>query len=191
MRYWPACCCGTRAKPRWPASACVAGHGGADLLCGSAWLPALWFNLCNLVSWSLSGCYCRACPVHRRLRTQGVLSVFAACAAGAVVAASMAAAMAAPWFEQSLGATWRAWFSEQFSTSVLILPVLLTAPSMRAHTRARSLYGWHHCCWPHWRSALPSAALAPSPSPSPHCCGVPGPTRRFWCRCWRLPLGVR
>jgi len=74
--------------------------------------------------------------MHRRMRSpRGVLSVFAACAAAAMVAASMAAVMAAPWFEQSLRATWLAWFSEQFSTGVLVLPVLLTAPSVRALVR--------------------------------------------------------
>ncbi|PYC04901.1 GGDEF domain-containing protein [Pseudomonas sp. MB-090624] len=142
--FWPVNAVLAGVLLRHPRQATLAGFSlvwlamvGADLLCGSAWLPALWFNLCNLglvvTLWLLLS---RLPRVHRRLRTpQGVLSVFAACAAGAVVAASMAAAMAAPWFEQSLGATWRAWFSEQFSTSVLILPVLLTAPSMRALIR--------------------------------------------------------
>jgi len=74
---------------------------------------------------------------HRRMRSpHGVLGVFGACAAGAAVAASLACVMAAPWFEQSLRSTWLAWFSEQFSTGVLVLPVLLTAPSVRALVRS-------------------------------------------------------
>lgn len=106
----------------------------ADLGCGSAWKPALWFNLCNLGAivsiWYLMA---RLPRVHRRLRTpHGTLRLFGACAVGAMVAASLACVMATPWFEQSLRATWLAWFSEQFSTSVLVLPVLLTAPSPRA-----------------------------------------------------------
>ncbi|MDH1629253.1 GGDEF domain-containing protein [Pseudomonas mosselii] len=106
----------------------------ADLACGSAWKPALWFNLCNLGAivsiWYLMA---RLPRVHRRLRTpHGTLCLFGACAVGAMVAASLACVMATPWFEQSLRATWLAWFSEQFSTSVLVLPVLLTAPSPRA-----------------------------------------------------------
>lgn len=112
----------------------------ADLACGSAWVPALWLNLCNLGAivtiWYLMS---RLPRLHRRLRTpHGTLCLFAACAAGAVVAASLACVMAAPWFQQSLQATWLAWFSEQFSTSVLVLPVLLTAPSSRALTRGGS-----------------------------------------------------
>lgn len=106
----------------------------ADLGCGSALKPALWFNLCNLGAivsiWYLMA---RLPRVHRRLRTpHGTLRLFGACAVGAMVAASLACVMATPWFEQSLRATWLAWFSEQFSTSVLVLPVLLTAPSPRA-----------------------------------------------------------
>ncbi|MGV2837398.1 GGDEF domain-containing protein, partial [Pseudomonas shirazensis] len=67
---------------------------------------------------------------RRRMRSpQGVLCVFAACAAGAMVAASMACLMSAPWFQESMRATWLAWFSEQFSTCILIVPALLTAPS--------------------------------------------------------------
>ncbi|WP_046856075.1 GGDEF domain-containing protein [Pseudomonas sp. CCOS 191] len=141
----------------WPVNAVLAGvllrnprqatPGGfalvylamvaADLACGSAWRPALWFNLCNLGAiatiWYLMA---RLPRVHRRLRTpHGTLCLFGACAVGAMVAASLACVMAAPWFEQSLRATWLAWFSEQFSTSVLVLPVLLTAPSPRALTR--------------------------------------------------------
>ncbi|MNZ13812.1 putative diguanylate cyclase YcdT [compost metagenome] len=110
----------------------------ADLACGSAWLSALWLNLCNLsvvvTVWLLLS---RLPRLHRRMRSpQGVLSVFGACAAGAMVAACMACVVAAPWFEQSLRTTWLAWFSEQFSTAVLVLPVLLTAPSARALVRS-------------------------------------------------------
>ena len=110
----------------------------ADLLCGSDWKPALWFNLCNLgMVFSVWQWLARVPRLHRRMRSpHGVLSGFAACAAGALVAASLASVMAAPWFEQSLQATWLAWFSEQFSTGVLVLPVLLTAPSVRALMRS-------------------------------------------------------
>lgn len=110
----------------------------ADLATGSAWAPALWFNLCNLgVVVTLWAILSRLPRLHRRMRTpQGVLSVFGACAAGAMVAATLASVMATPWFQQSLWATWLAWFSEQFSTSVLVLPVLLTAPSSRALVRS-------------------------------------------------------
>ncbi|QXH48914.1 diguanylate cyclase [Pseudomonas xanthosomatis] len=112
----------------------------ADLATGSAWPPALWFNLCNLGAivtiWYLMA---RLPRIHRRLRTpHGTLTLFGACAAGGMVAATLACVMAAPWFEQSLRATWLAWFSEQFSTSVLVLPLLLTAPSPRAFSRNTS-----------------------------------------------------
>lgn len=110
----------------------------ADLATGSAWKPAVWFNLCNLsvvvtLWWVLS----HLPRVHRRMRTpQGVLRVFGACAAGAMVAASLACVVAAPWFQASLQATWLAWFSEQFSTNVLVLPMLLTTPNLRSLNRS-------------------------------------------------------
>lgn len=115
------------------------GMVGADLLCGSQWRPALWLNLCNLGAvvtfWSLLANLPRR---HRRLRTpHGVVRTFAACGAGAMVAASLACLMASPWFEQSLTSTWLAWFSEQFSTSVLVLPIMLTFPSLAALLRSR------------------------------------------------------
>ncbi|MNM32679.1 putative diguanylate cyclase YcdT [compost metagenome] len=143
--FWPVNAVLAGVLLRYPRQANIVGFSliwlamvAADLACGSAWAPALWFNLCNLsvvlTVWLLLS---RLPRKHRRMRTpQGVLSVFAAGAAGAIVAASMACAMAAPWFDQSLQATWLAWFSEQFSTSVLVLPVLVTAPSARALLRS-------------------------------------------------------
>ncbi|TLP64662.1 MULTISPECIES: GGDEF domain-containing protein [Pseudomonas] len=107
----------------------------ADLACASAWRPALWFNLCNLGAIvTIWFAMARLPRIHRRLRTpHGTLCLFGA---GAAVAASLACVMAAPWFQESLRATWLAWFSEQFSTSVLVLPVLLTAPSPHAFSRS-------------------------------------------------------
>ena len=145
--FWPVNAVLAGVLLRNPRQSTPAGFGLvyvamviADLACGTSWLPALWFNLCNLGAiatiWYLVS---RLPRNHRRLRTpHGTLCLFGACAAGAAVAASLACVMATPWFEQSLRATWLAWFSEQFSTSVLVLPVLLTAPSPRALTRSSS-----------------------------------------------------
>ncbi|WP_248919717.1 GGDEF domain-containing protein [Pseudomonas entomophila] len=145
--FWPVNAVLAGVLLRNPRHSTPAGFGLiylamviADLACGTAWQPALWFNLCNLGAiatvWYLVS---RLPRQHRRLRTpHGTLCLFGACAAGAAVAASLACVMATPWFEQSLRATWLAWFSEQLSTSVLVLPVLLTAPSPRALTRSGS-----------------------------------------------------
>ncbi|WP_286912130.1 MULTISPECIES: GGDEF domain-containing protein [unclassified Pseudomonas] len=143
--FWPVNAVLAGVLLRYPRQAGVIGFAlvwlamvAADFLCGSAWAPALWLNLANLgvvvTVWLLLS---RLPRLHRRMRSPyGVLSVFGACAAGAMVAASLACVVAAPWFEQSLRTTWLAWFSEQFSTSVLVLPVLLTAPSARALLRS-------------------------------------------------------
>ncbi|MDF0731615.1 diguanylate cyclase [Pseudomonas entomophila] len=145
--FWPVNAVLAGLLLRQPRQASLSGFAlmylamvAADLLCGSAWLPALWFNLCNLGAviaiWRL---LVRLPRTHRRLRTPyGVLRLFGACAAGGVVAATLACLVATPWFEQSLRATWLAWFSEQFSTSVLVLPILLTAPSPHALLRSGS-----------------------------------------------------
>ncbi|MGE7991470.1 diguanylate cyclase [Pseudomonas sp. NPDC089554] len=145
--FWPVNAVLAGLLLRQPRLASVPGFSlmylamvSADLVTGSAWLPALWFNLCNLGAvvtiWRLLA---RLPRQHRRLRTpHGVLRLFAACAAAGAVAASLACLVATPWFDQSLQATWLAWFSEQFSTSVLVLPILLTAPSPRAWRRGAS-----------------------------------------------------
>ncbi|BFO03684.1 diguanylate cyclase [Pseudomonas guariconensis] len=142
--FWPVNAVLAGVLLRYPRQATFAGFGlvwlamvTADLATGSAWKPALWFNLCNLgVIITLWRVLSHLPRVHRRMRTpEGVLRVFGASAAGAVVAASMACVVAAPWFQESLKATWLAWFSEQFSTNVLVLPMLLTAPNLRSLTR--------------------------------------------------------
>jgi len=143
--FWPVNAVLAGVLLRYPRQAGLIGFAlvwlamvAADLAYGSEWAPALWLNLSNLGAvatvWLLLS---RLPRPHRRMRSpHGVLGVFGACAAGAAVAASLACVMAAPWFEQSLRSTWLAWFSEQFSTGVLVLPVLLTAPSVRALVRS-------------------------------------------------------
>lgn len=143
--FWPVNAVLAGVLLRYPRQAGLIGFAlvwlamvAADLVCASEWAPALWLNLSNLGAvatvWLLLS---RLPRPHRRMRSpHGVLSVFGACAAGAAVAASLACVMAASWFEQSLRSTWLAWFSEQFSTGVLVLPVLLTAPSVRALVRS-------------------------------------------------------
>ncbi|CAG8868730.1 hypothetical protein PS627_03112 [Pseudomonas fluorescens] len=142
--FWPVNAVIAGVLLRYPRQANPLGFAliylamtGADLACGSPWQPALWLNLCNLsVVITVRQLLMRLPRAHRRLRTpHGVLCLFGACAMGAAVAASLACVIAAPWFEQSLRATWLAWFSEQFSTSILILPAMLTAPSPSALLR--------------------------------------------------------
>lgn len=145
--FWPVNAVLAGVLLRYPRQATPLGFAviylamvSADLACGSQWQPALWFNLCNLsVVFTVQQLMVRRSRAHWRLRTpHGVLCLFGACATGAAVAASLACVMAAGWFEESLGATWMAWFSEQFSTSILVLPALLTAPSPSALLRGSS-----------------------------------------------------
>ncbi|CAD5106734.1 GGDEF domain-containing protein [Zestomonas carbonaria] len=111
-----------------------AGMLAVDLGSGNTWLPALWLNACNmgllLTGWHLM--MRRPVPQLRLETPQALLHLLIACAAGAAVAASLACLMnGARWFDGTLQTTWLAWFSEQFSTCLLILPALLTAPPFR------------------------------------------------------------
>ncbi|WP_449433773.1 diguanylate cyclase [Pseudomonas putida] len=143
--FWPVNAVLAGVLLRYPRLASPAGFTliwlamiTADLACGSAWFAALWFNLCNLsVVMTLWFWLARLPRPHRRMGTaHGVLNVFGASAVSAMLAASLACVVATPWFDQSLRATWLAWSSEQFATSVLVLPVLLTAPTARALLRS-------------------------------------------------------
>lgn len=101
--FWPVNAVLAGVLLRNPRHSTPAGFGLiylamviADLACGTAWQPALWFNLCNLGAiatvWYLVS---RLPRQHRRLRTpHGTLCLFGACAAGAAVAASLACVMA-------------------------------------------------------------------------------------------------
>ncbi|MBM7062650.1 GGDEF domain-containing protein [Pseudomonas sp. UL073] len=121
--------------------AIYAGMVGGDLLSASDWASALWLNACNLglivVARQLLLPLSRA---QLRLRQPGaILLLFLACAAGAAVAASMASVMSVQFFDNTTLTTWLAWFSEQFSTCVLLLPVLLSVPPPRHWHRPRQL----------------------------------------------------
>ncbi|WP_027896343.1 GGDEF domain-containing protein [Zestomonas thermotolerans] len=114
--------------PGWLAI--YLGMVAADLLTGNDLLTALWLNACNmgllLTAWYLMV----HLPGQPRLEHPlALLHLLLACAAGAAVAASLACTMdGARWFDGTLQTTWLSWFTEQFSTCLLILPALLTAP---------------------------------------------------------------
>ncbi|AIR91288.1 GGDEF domain-containing protein [Pseudomonas cremoricolorata] len=145
--FWPVNAVLAGLLLRHPRRATPLGWGlvyaamvTADLAYGSDWGPAVSLNLCNLGAvLTLWWLMMRLPLAQRRLRTaQGVLYLLGASALAAVVAASLACLVATPWFEESLRSTWLAWFSEQFSTSVLVLPLVLTAPAPRTLLRGGS-----------------------------------------------------
>ncbi|MCY1269565.1 diguanylate cyclase (GGDEF) domain protein [compost metagenome] len=121
-----------------------AGMVLVDLFSGNDWPAALWLNACNLglivTGWQLMMPLPRS--QLRLQRPQAILYLFIACAAGAVVAASMAAAMSTHWFDDTTLTTWLAWFSEQFSTCVLLLPAILAAPRRWVWPRPRLADAW-------------------------------------------------
>lgn len=95
-----------------------------DIATGNGWEKALWLNLCNLglilVGWLLLRRQSRA--VLRLAQPQGLLLLFLACVSGAGVAATLASLESSGW------TVWLIWFGEQFSTGLLLLPAILSAP---------------------------------------------------------------
>ncbi|MBF8780508.1 diguanylate cyclase [Pseudomonas fulva] len=143
--FWPVNAVLVGVLLRYPRQATPRGFlliylamTGADLACGSAWLPAVWYNFCNLGAiFSAWLVLARAARAHRKLRTpQAVRDLCVASAAAAAMAASLACVASIAWFAEPLRTTWLSWFSEQFSTAILVLPALLTAPSPGALRRA-------------------------------------------------------
>ncbi|MBA1191017.1 diguanylate cyclase [Pseudomonas entomophila] len=143
--FWPVNAVLIGVLLRYPRPATFLGFTlmyaamvSADLAYGSQWLPAVWYNLCNLgavlTGWAILARVARA---HRKLGTPyAVLNLCSASAAAAAVAATLACVSAIAWFDQPLRSTWLDWFSEQFSTAILLMPALLTCPTGRWTRRA-------------------------------------------------------
>jgi diguanylate cyclase (GGDEF)-like protein len=120
-----------------------------DLAMGSSWQSSLWLNFCNMgligSGWLILR---REKPARLRLRQhEGLLSLFAASGMGAAVAATLACLPADDPHE-----LWLSWFCEQFSTTLLLLPVMLTAP-------LRLKRGWSRPRLPEPRQVAPLAGL--------------------------------
>lgn len=112
----------------WPAI--FIGMLGADLLLGSAWLPSVWYNSCNLLQVLFSVWLLRfqTRPIIGLQQPQVVLALFVATAAGVALGALLSLPVSTPMFANSPSAAWLAWFSEQFATSMLFAPVLVCIP---------------------------------------------------------------
>ncbi|MHC5175720.1 GGDEF domain-containing protein [Serratia rhizosphaerae] len=115
----------------------------ADLTTGEGWMLALWLNLCNMSLVATGYCVMRLLPQSQRRmgNPQAILYLFAAGLAGAVVASTLSILRNDSLYNNTVLTAWLAWFSEQFSTTLLILPVLLAAPRLK--TLLRMQYHWN------------------------------------------------
>jgi diguanylate cyclase (GGDEF)-like protein len=106
------------------------GLVGADRLAGSEWPSSLWLSACNLLQIAAGWLLLNAAPrAYLQLeRPLAVLYLWVVCGVSAGLGATGALLYASPWFGSSAVDAWLAWFSEQFSTSLLVLPLILCAP---------------------------------------------------------------
>ncbi|WP_275555338.1 sensor domain-containing diguanylate cyclase [Mixta sp. Marseille-Q2659] len=114
----------------------------------SGWaIPAFTINGANIVFMlvAVSMLNPRAGLINASGRVKSALSIFPACLLASVMCASWGALAQGLRFNEQLLPAWSDWFSEQFSTGVLLLPFLLTLP--RRSTLLSSL-GHGQRCWP-------------------------------------------
>ncbi|MFC0229601.1 GGDEF domain-containing protein [Serratia aquatilis] len=158
--FWPVNAILLGLMIRKPAYATPAGWTAmyigmvaADLITGESWSLSIWLNVCNMALIATGYGVMLILPQSQRRmgKPQAILYVFTACLLGAVVAASLSLLSTDSRYSNTVFNAWMAWFTEQFSTNLLILPVCLAAPRLRHLLRVR-LSG-------QWRACLPLLAL--------------------------------
>lgn len=129
------------------------GMIAADLTTDEGWQLALWLNACNMALIATGYAVLRMLPQSQRRmgKPQAVLYMFTACLLGAAVAATLSVLRNDSQFNNTVLVAWMSWFSEQFSTNLLILPVVLAAPHVKQLLRLQ--FSWQ------WRAGLPLLAL--------------------------------
>lgn len=129
------------------------GMIAADLTTGEGWPLALWLNACNMVLIVTGYVVMLLLPkAQRRLgKPQAILYMFTACLLGAAISATLSVLRNDSLYYSTVFMAWGAWFSEQFSTNLLILPVILAAPRLKQLLRIQ--IGWQ------WRTSMPLLAL--------------------------------
>lgn len=96
---------------------------------------------------------------QRRMgKPQAILYMFSASLAGAAVASTLSVLRNDSLYNNTVVVAWLAWFSEQFSATLLLLPVLMAAPRLKQLLRMQVRWRrkaacrcWRCCC--RWRSA--------------------------------------
>ena len=119
-----------RAVPWGWLSAAVA-FIAVDLLAGRSLAMTLWLAAANLTGVFIGFLlFRRLSEDDRRIRRpESVLHIFAICIAAAIVAALVGAGTVPFLFHRSLAAGFFFWFTTELGNNILVLPVVLTAPS--------------------------------------------------------------
>lgn len=129
------------------------GMIAADLSTGENWPLALWLNACNMALIATGYAVMLMLPKSQRRmgKPQAILYMFTACLLGAALSATLSVLRTDSQYNNTLIIAWVSWFSEQFSTNLLILPVILAAPRLKQLLRLQ--FSWQ------WRASLPLLAL--------------------------------
>jgi len=162
--FWPVNAILLGLMLRKPGYATMLGWIGtylgmiaADLSTSENWPLALWLNACNMALIATGYAVMSMLPKSQRRmgKPQAILYMFTACLLGAALSATLSATLSVlrtdSQYNNTLIIAWMSWFSEQFSTNLLILPVVLAAPRLKQLLSLQ--FGWQ------WRSSLPLLAL--------------------------------
>lgn len=109
------------------------GMIAADLTNGESLSLALWLNACNMSLIATGYGVMLLLPQSQRRmgKPQAILYMFTASLSGAAVASTLSILRNDRLYNNTAIIAWLAWFSEQFSTNLLLLPVLLAAPRLK------------------------------------------------------------
>ncbi|CAI0930263.1 Probable diguanylate cyclase YdaM [Serratia quinivorans] len=109
------------------------GMIGADLANGESLSLAMWLNACNMSLIATGYGVMSLLPKSQRRmgKPQTILYMFTASLSSAAVASTLSILRNDSLYNNTAVIAWLAWFSEQFSTNLLLLPVLLAAPRLK------------------------------------------------------------
>ena len=130
------------------------GHGRRRSQHRRRLVPALWLNACNMSLIAVGyGIMLMLPQSQRRMgKPEAILYMFSASLAGAA-ASTLSVLRNDSLYNNTVVVAWLAWFSEQFSTTLLLLPVLMAAPRLKQLLRIQvrwrlkaALRCWRCCC---------------------------------------------
>ncbi|WXL26159.1 diguanylate cyclase [Ectopseudomonas mendocina] len=164
--FWPANAILLGLLVRCPHLATPAGWGAAlvgylsaDLLTGGGLEMTLWMTAANLFGVVAGYLIFRRLSVEDRKlqRPQSVLFMFAICVVVAACSGVVGAGITPFYFGHEVSMGVLIWFSTELVNSLVVLPVILTAPSwaLAALNPARSIRRWRL----EWRRGVPLLAL--------------------------------
>lgn len=119
-----------RLASPWGWLAAIGGYLAADLLTGGKLQLTLWLTAANLVGVATGYLLFRRLELADRMlrRPQSVLFLFGICLIAAIATALVGAGIAPVTFGQSLLTGLGFWFTTELVNSLIVLPVILTAP---------------------------------------------------------------